>query len=524
MKTKKKLFFFAFLFVVMASPVNLKAAACEHNIFTQGSGTNADPWLISTPLQVDHVRAHPSSSFKLTRNINMEDSETGIIWEIIPEFTGVLDGNGYTISKLQNRIIHNRNKYVLGFINLNRGTIKNLTLSDYELQDSHGNESEAIPRGGIVGDNRGRIFNCETKGLDISAKSRTVGGIAGRNYGTIEYARSNNERIYGGYTTGGIVGAGSFQSKVLYCSNTTNTFWGVDVGGIVGAMYGQDSGGGLVKGSWNSGNLNGRATVGGIVGIAQTNVLIEDCYNTGELRSVNFGVWNSGIVGQGWGRGGFVRNCYSLTRSIESPNHTVENTYVSSITPEVIMKSQYFVDLLNANRRNPVWIRGDASYPFPQIIGFLENEVTTPYLKTGDNTPLRINIKATTPPDTIWQLVNLKTNEVFLSIPELSTIQRTITLNAGKDNETYSLVGKMIRNGKEVVQSPILEISKANILDKIRETLMVTSDSSVVVLSDSDRHIENNSLNRTLVNEIKSLGPVFIIGDDLSPVLTPLLK
>ncbi|MDR0296339.1 MAG: hypothetical protein LBH91_09255 [Prevotellaceae bacterium] len=79
--------------------------------FSGGTGVNGDPYIITTPAQLDSVRHSLSAHFKLNNNIDLGDylapcgagyaqwQDAG--WELIGDeydnisFIGSLDGNGY---------------------------------------------------------------------------------------------------------------------------------------------------------------------------------------------------------------------------------------------------------------------------------------------------------------------------------------------------------------------------------------------------------------------------------------------
>src|SRR5690554_7999538 len=78
--------------------------------FSGGSGTEDDPYIIMTPAQLNHVRFHLDSHFKLEADIDLSDYSEGEGWDPIASgfdtshpdtlFTGSFDGNGFTISNL----------------------------------------------------------------------------------------------------------------------------------------------------------------------------------------------------------------------------------------------------------------------------------------------------------------------------------------------------------------------------------------------------------------------------------------
>jgi subtilisin family serine protease len=87
------------------------------NVFVQfagGSGTPGSPYQITTHLQLSGISKSSDKHFKLMNDIAIPN---GFPLEPIPSFSGVFDGQGYTISGLNN-----------GLFAVNRGTIASITI------------------------------------------------------------------------------------------------------------------------------------------------------------------------------------------------------------------------------------------------------------------------------------------------------------------------------------------------------------------------------------------------------------
>lgn len=65
-----------------------------------GSGTEGDPYQITTWAQLNEIRDHPSSYFILMNDLNSSDVGYYASWTPIASFTGDLDGNGHIIYDL----------------------------------------------------------------------------------------------------------------------------------------------------------------------------------------------------------------------------------------------------------------------------------------------------------------------------------------------------------------------------------------------------------------------------------------
>ena len=168
-----------------------------------GSGTEADPWQIQYPSQLDLLAKMVNGTdgytandfngqfFKLANDItyahttdwddanSTENNYTPIgivVNNIVNPFYGTFDGCGHVISGI--RIFSSNNRTGLFGRIREGGTVKNLTLTDARISSSKSYV------GGIVGDSDGTIQNCHvTSTVAIFAMGNgcdTYGGIVGR--------------------------------------------------------------------------------------------------------------------------------------------------------------------------------------------------------------------------------------------------------------------------------------------------------------------------------------------------------
>lgn len=529
---KKKYIGILFITTLFLLNIPILAAPCEHGIFTQGDGTATSPWKLSTPEQVDHIREHISNHFEFTNNINMFDSYSRT-WKRIVNFNGVIDGKGFTLSGLGINDSFSRMYNIRGFIGTLRGTIKNLNFSEiYVYPDNDPQDADGGPEifGAIAAINNGTILNCNLLSGKVFTFETTAGGLAGHNNGTIKYS-TNYARVDSDYTAGGIVAGNG--GRIMYCSNygEIGSRATPDVGGISGVNSGK------VIGCSNFGIVTARATGGGIVGILQPNGLIKDSYTAGSSGC---------ITGLYWGWDGFIENCYNVegfmkgtdSTYISKPGkHTITNSYVGSSKPtgeqepdiwfrsDEFMKSQEFVDLLNAGREPAVWVKGDKDYPYPQIIGEVKNSINIEHTRIGDNTDLVIQTNITTPL-AIWELVDVKTGKVFATGEPLSDYNQTFRFPLEGFNGDLKLVSRIRKNSKILHQSPIYLINKVHALNySVSALLNENGMPKILLINDTDRYFENNIANQQLVQEIKkrSTGKI-LIYNTVSPVLQPLIE
>ena len=289
----------------------------------QGSGTEADPYLISTGGELAYVAEQVNNGvtsfcngyYRMTADIYLNDvsgfdswkNETAGLTEWTPiglsnTFGGHFDGNGHTVYGM---CIRNSSSgyiglfgYVKGASNTNRATVRNLRVAYSYIC---ANKATSMV-GGIIGRiNLADIENCSSD-VDItitgSKANLTVGGVVGcaTDMGFAIRNCSNAGNLFvetsGTWSNiGGIVGAANDKNTnngiIENCYNVgsvTHESLSKGVGGIIG-MEGDDNELGTVyiKNCYNLGSIaGGSANVAGICGFVRTTTTIESCFNIGE--------------------------------------------------------------------------------------------------------------------------------------------------------------------------------------------------------------------------------------------------
>ena len=124
--------------------------------------------------------------------------------------------------------------------------------------------------------------------------------------------------VTGMYGAGGISGTLGNSSFIVNCINYGEVHGiysddGYGTGGIVGI-----SNDGAVENCVNLGNVSGVSSVGGIVGLNETeNADVQNCYSAGQVYGAKFGkyMYVGAVVGRNEGNDGYVANCYYLKNS-----------------------------------------------------------------------------------------------------------------------------------------------------------------------------------------------------------------
>ena len=130
-------------------------------------------------------------------------------------YTGVIEGNGHTITGLTDCLLHKNN-----------GTVRNLTFIEPNI-------SSSSYAGAVTGSNEGTIENCHVVGGSIESTWNQSGGIAGIHGGRMAIrACSSTATVTSNKNAGGIVGY--IQGPVLACYATGSVSGSNNSGAIVG--------------------------------------------------------------------------------------------------------------------------------------------------------------------------------------------------------------------------------------------------------------------------------------------------
>ena len=252
--------------------------------YAGGSGTADDPYRIETAEQLNAIGLREedwSKHFRLTADIDMNDIGATPV-NLIFYFQGVFDGNDHTIANLIYRVKDEDGQpgghsvVAIGLFRVISGwdaLVKDLGLIDPNVRPDPTCTKWVSGVGALAGNLRqGWIRNCYVKGGYVGARSK-VGGLVADCY--------DDAAVSDCWSTAEVSSDGDY------------------VGGLVGY---------IVRGSvWSchaGGRVSGRFGVGGLVGGASQEGVIEDCFTTGTVTGSRAG----GLVGS---LRGSVARCYS---------------------------------------------------------------------------------------------------------------------------------------------------------------------------------------------------------------------
>ena len=161
-------------------------------------GSEEYPYIITNAEALSQIGKADSKyttdkNYKLGADISFKDEET---WAPISSFSGVFDGNFYTISNVKiTDVSASASTSDVGFIStLEQGAVvKNVTFKNLSI-DVAGRTFV----GAVAGRNKGTIMTTEVEGLIVSSKNDNgyVGGIVGENlYSTTEQGETKTAKV-----------------------------------------------------------------------------------------------------------------------------------------------------------------------------------------------------------------------------------------------------------------------------------------------------------------------------------------
>lgn len=289
------------------------AEAEEITHFSGGTGSEADPYLISTEADLFEFAQLANDGdtfagkyFSQTADIALTGS-----WPPIDEFAGSYDGQGYAIENLSINLPSS--SYVGLFRETGSGTaLENIRLVGADI-------SGGSYLGALVGDDSGAaITSCSVSG-SVEGDDYT-GGLVGHSDGATITDCSVSGSVKGDGSTGGLVGYSdsaaingcSFSGSVEGCNRTGGLVGENEYGGISNCsaaceLYGSNNyAGGLVGDNYNAsisnsfacGDVTCEYCAGGLIGYNDYFAPVTNCYAAGSVEgSAESSDYIGGLVG-----------------------------------------------------------------------------------------------------------------------------------------------------------------------------------------------------------------------------------
>ena len=250
--------------------VKESSATVTSTLLGGGSGTEADPFLITTADQLKDFSSYVNNGIITTEFVKLaNDIDCSSLSDFTPignsdySFAGSFDGNNKTISSLTINS-EETDGYVGLFRLIVEGTVKNLTLTGAQI--SGGSATGVIAgvcSGAII---EGCTVNSSSVSCSETAQAPKVGGIVGDNYGTITdcvvsasaiTASTSDTQMSGpaayaggivGYTTGGTI-----KNNSVTGATTVFTYYngrdGLYSGAVIGYINNEGSSAATLSGN-----------------------------------------------------------------------------------------------------------------------------------------------------------------------------------------------------------------------------------------------------------------------------------
>ena len=396
---KKALLILSIVFSVMTIHAQVSVWDGTAEPWTQGSGTQNDPYLIENAQQLAYLAVvtnelhysnyeyhnmYVDTCFLLTIDLDLGGND-GLVWEPVAQdgnslqtrcFGGNFDGGNHTVTNM--KLMDDPDREYMGlFGHVMDGSIKNLTIVGDNIAIPEFNLS-GMPGGvGMIvgyGENVS-LMNCVNL-IDVTWENvmfemgGSIGGLFGRlinstitnchNLGDINAPEANS--YYSGVSIGGIAGS-LLNCVVVSCSsrnyanitmdNGNDNFGEVLCGGIAGRMSGS------ITNSFNIGDFN----------------IVVDLEHVVGVRAAG------GLVGAGFqGNTLLVTNSYSVASISVSGNY--EPSYMGGIvgyadeTMHIEVDNSYYLNVLDSNN----------SYGIPKIDDELKSQEFVDLLNSGGGT------------------------------------------------------------------------------------------------------------------------------------------
>lgn len=269
------------------------------NVEASGSGTAEDPFLINSCEELQDVKNHLTSSYKLSENV---DCSSVLAFEPFAEqptsmYSGNFDGNNFEIKNLTIKQ-DAKSASLFGVID---GKVSNLRLENVKIYGYNvsgplatsttenavvdnvtvsGEVKSSGYHAGMIASNSGVIKNSHAY-LNIESAGY-IGGIAAVNNGIVTDSFSNsttNQLGTSSQRNGGLVGYNSSAGTILNSySRSIVKGVGLETGGLVGINYG------IIKSSYSNSNITVSGSYAG--GFSGSNVgLIESSYAKGSITN-----------------------------------------------------------------------------------------------------------------------------------------------------------------------------------------------------------------------------------------------
>jgi len=331
--------------------------------FHAGSGTELDPYQVSTPSQLSEVRNYLDSYFIQINDINLSSYDhdgDGKGWLPIggagstDMFTGNYDGQSYVITNLT---INRPNTDDIGLFGLigEEGNTKTISVTNLGLKNVSINGGDGVGSlaGGIISNKDTKIEFCYASNGDVIADGH-LGGLIGYVKSYEELASTAEKPV--------VTKSFSFVNIEWSIINSGDHF-----GGLIGSTYAA-----IVTDCYSrsyitidnsAGTVASLSNIGGLIGSASNKTEITNCYATGSITTLGASSIShvGGLIGSKEGNVTVTDSYWD----IETTGQTTSDGGTGKTTAEMKQASTYSsYDFVNT------WgIDGDKNDGYPFLIG-----------------------------------------------------------------------------------------------------------------------------------------------------------
>lgn len=295
--------------IVPVIAVGVPVVEAADSDFAGGTGTVANPYLVSTPAQLFNVGKTSKMNFKMVNDIDLQ----GQLWVPIGGVAAketTFDGGGHKIEGLKSR------GATAGLFSSISGEVKNLNLVDVDIEGT--SYAGALSPSNVSG----KINNVTVTGTVKALQATAAGGAGGLVYGLLGTGAITNSSTDVIVETTGI--AGGLVASMGYATSGVTTsiptitksyvlgdvIGGIYTGGLVGRTDGS-----TISEVYVTGDVKGGRSVGGIVGYAMgtKTTKISDSFTAGNTV-VGTDSYVGGIVGYITTNSNLIHRVYSTSK------------------------------------------------------------------------------------------------------------------------------------------------------------------------------------------------------------------
>jgi hypothetical protein len=430
------------------------------------------------------------------------------------EFTGTIDGDGFTISGLNKPLFNHLGVgSLIKDLNLDAGTVSGRGIlanrADGRIENVHVTGNVTDPggpdgTGGLVGTSEGSISGSSATG-NVTGEF-DVGGLVGSSSGSISSSWYLGD-VRGDGSVGGLVGSSTGDISGSFAGGSvlgTNSY----TGGLVGISDG------AISNSYASGDVNGSDYVGGLVGSQQFNNIFTS-YASGDVNGSDYvgglvgyyfgGRWNSisityasgdvtgsglnvgGLLGFGSGRGAWI-DFSNFSGTVINGEGSGSDSYVTYVAP---LSNTGLLDIINSGSDDPIFAAAS------------NINSGRPYLLSNPPPSREVVIEEVAPrivfPTLVTQALDVLKKPVGFTVANSNTNKVELALNDQvKDDKSGEIIGAKLLIGQTLTTflsiDNLLQLEINFEANKSLQMWVKSADDQFILLGDINFDEDGNAI------------------------------